>query len=295
MWSCPELLRTWPFKSFVALLLVHWSSWPLASRSTWRGVEIIRNEPDETPSCSITGFNLVILVHRTYSCTSLTCQKCFRLPRHVLRNCVFFTVVDGRAFLHPDYFERAVLGEPHLRKAKKGSKDFTATFVFWCFGCSRPRTRRIPSSQWLLKARGSSQPSHGGREGPPPLRWWQRPEGRFRSGEDPPEGCGGLDAVWRACGWWVGAFDWPRDVVARCFWANMGFQARLGGQCPTGGMTKDLRNPTIVVLQKRANHLHVKARTAPQNLRQSYLEQKVPGNATVERQRCPTWNGLIRE
>ena len=35
------------------------------------------------------------------------------------------------------------------------------------------------------------------------------------------------------------AFDWPRDVVARCFWANMGFRARPGDQCPTGSMTKD--------------------------------------------------------
>ena len=46
---------------------------------------------------------------------------------------------------------RSIHGFPatfmRLRKAKKGSKDFTATFVFWCFGCSRPRTRRIPSSQ----------------------------------------------------------------------------------------------------------------------------------------------------
>ena len=78
------------------------------------------------------------------------------------------------------------------------------------------------------------------------------------------------------------AFDWPRDVVARCFWANMGFRARPGDQCPTGSMTKDLHNPTLVVLQKKGRPLHVEARTAPQNLRQSYSEQKAPGNATVE-------------
>lgn len=70
----------------MAWLLVHWSSWPLASRSTWCGV-------DETPSCSITGFNLVILVHRTY--TSLKCQKCFRLSHHVLPGGDGLHVVPG--------------------------------------------------------------------------------------------------------------------------------------------------------------------------------------------------------
>ena len=60
----------------------------------------------------------------------------------------------------------------------------------------------LTTSQQIERATRATTIQQQG-EGPPPLRWWQRREGRFRSGEDPPEGCGGLDAVWRACGFLV--------------------------------------------------------------------------------------------
>ena len=64
-------------------------------------------------------------------------------------DCVFFSaLMDGRAF---DYFERAVLGEPHLRKAKKGSKDFYANSL------------REVSSNRLLRWCLLKSPKRGGR------------------------------------------------------------------------------------------------------------------------------------